>query len=147
MENVIEGGVNPEYPTRGAMIRVGGSDATGYVECWDKNGTTLKHSDNAAEALITISSTARSVAQFIYTNGNGTGLNTTTPYPGLPAGTVGWCFRLVSGAVAINNAGDTTGGSSGGTGIDSASAAPTANSPRQASVAGTLIYSGQYRGQ
>jgi hypothetical protein len=147
MENVIEGGVNPEYPTRGAMIRVGGSDATGYVECWDKNGTTLKHSDNAAEALITISSTARSVAQFIYTNGNGTGLNTTTPYPGLPAGTVGWCFRLVSGAVAMNCAGDTIGGSSGGTGIDSASAAPTANSPRQASVAGTLIYSGQYRGQ
>lgn len=147
--NVVEGGVNAEYPTRFAMIRATESDATGYVECWDKNGMTLPHSDGAAEALITISSVGRSVAQFLYTNGNTSGVNRSVTgegsRPGFPNGTVGGRFRLVSGAVAYNNSGNTTGGTSGGTGIDSASAAPTANSPNILNNIGGVLQFGMYR--
>ncbi len=141
MDNVIEGGLNPEYPARVAMIRAGGADATGYVECWDKNGTTLKNSNNSSAVLVTVSSTARSLAQFMYN----AGVNTTTTVPGLPDGAVGGVFRLVSNSVALNFSGSLAGATSSGTGLDTTLAAPTANSPRQASVAGTLIYFGQYR--
>lgn len=141
MQNVIEGGLNPEYPARVAMIRVGGTDATGYVEFWDKNGTIVPHSDAAGVALITISSTARSMAQFLYNASK----NTSMTVPGIPDGAVGGVFRLVSGAVAVNLSGSLAGATSGGTGLDTTLAAPTANSPRQTSVSGTLIYFGQYR--
>lgn len=138
--DVIEGGIRPEELTRLALIRTSGSDATGYVEFWDNEGTVLPNSDNSTAVAVTISSTARSLAQFVFN----AGVNTATTKPGIPDGAAGGCLRISAGSVAWNLGGNLVGGVSSGTGLIT-NGAPTANSPRQTYSVGDVIFFGKYR--
>jgi hypothetical protein len=130
-------------PYARCLIAIGGS-AVVAVECWDAEGQTLGFLQGGltkSVVLVTIGTTAKSLAQFNYD----AGVNNVDPDDlGFPANAVGGKYTVQSGVVAWNDAGEWENiNVSTNYGIDPKRGAPTANSGPQ-SIGQQVFMFGNY---
>lgn len=124
-----------------AMIRTGSSDATVTVEFWDGNGNEAPSVDSSGiehdYITLTVSSTAKSLAQFIAAAGYNTATN------GVPKAAVGCsviCTASSLSSVAYNYSGTADGSVGAGNGIQGTSGrAPSATSPNVLAIGSSLV--------